>query len=202
METIKNKSTNTYPHIIKEIERERNEQIKKYPQTEKTTLKYYKKVFEKLEEVANAPELEAAEIATEWKISRVWGYCPTVTAKAWTIDENGERAFTTTGGRASGCGYDKESAAIAEALNKNPAFLKVLFNAEEKRLKGLKTRKISRRDFIGYGSGVSAKPYFEGACGVSVFYRIFENCGYKFEAVAAGKTCTAYTIKQQKGAKK
>ena len=192
-----------FPHILKEIKKEYAEYIGKNPNEKKYFLDRYKKAIKKAEEVAAAPTLTACRVSVEWKKSRVWGYNPSVTVDAWTVDADGAQECTATTGRASGCGYDKQSAAIAEAFNASPAILKALYNADEKRLKGRESRKQSRRDFIGYGSGCSARPYFEGGCGVSVFYKIFENCGYTFEQVASGKTFDAYKItkKEKKGAK-
>lgn len=183
-----------FPHILKEIKKEYAGYIERNENEKKYFLDCYKKAIKKAEEVAAAPTLTACRISVEWKKSRVWGYNPSVTVDAWTVDADGATECTTTTGRASGCGYDKQSAAIAEAFNASPAILNALYKAEEKRLKGRESRKQSRRDFIGYGSGSSARPYFEGGCGVSVFYKIFENCGYIFEQVASGKTFDSYKI--------
>ena len=183
-----------FPHILKELKKEYAELIERNENEKKHFLDLYKEAIKNAEAVAAAPTLTECRISVEWKKSRVWGYNPAVTVDAWTMDADGMTECTTTTGRASGCGYDKRSAAIAEALNASPAILKALYNAEERRLKGRESRKQSRRDFIGYGSGCSARPYFEGGCGVSVFYKIFENCGYTFEQVASGKTFDAYKI--------
>ena len=183
-----------FPHILKEIKKEYDGYIERNANEKKYFIDCYKKAIKKAEAIAAAQTLTACRISVEWKKSRVWGYNPHATVDAWTVDADGAQECTTTTGRASGCGYDKQSAAIAEALNASPVILKVLYNAEERRLKGRESRKQSRRDFIGYGSGDSARPYFEGGCGVSVFYKIFENCGYTFEQVASGKTFDAYKI--------
>lgn len=181
-----------FPHILKEIKKEYVEYIEKNPNEKRYFLDCYKKAIKKAEEVAAAHTLTACRVSVEWKKSRVWGYNPHATIDAWTVDADGVTNCTTTTGRASGCGYDKQSAAIAEAFNASPAILKALYNAEERRLKGRESRKQSRRNFIGYGSGSSARPYFESGCGVSVFYKIFESCGYTFEKVSSGKTFDDY----------
>lgn len=142
----------------------------------------------KLEAAKNAVDVTYVSVSVEWLKSRTWGANPTATVTIY-----GER---TTTGTASGCGYDKQSAAISEAFNKSPALLKALYTAEEKRLKGIKTRKQSRRDVIGYGSGYGILPYFEGGCGVSVYPEIFKNCGLKFEYGASGKMFDSYTIRK------
>ena len=193
----------SFPHILKELKKEYAELIERNENEKKHFLDLYKKSIKKAEAIAPAPNLTACRISVEWKKSRLWGYNPFVTVDAWTVHSDGVTECTTTTGRASGCGYDKRSAAIAEAFNASPAILKALYNAEERRLKGRESRKQSRRDFIGYGSGSSARPYIEGGCGVEGFGKIFDNCGYTCEQVASGKTFDAYktTKKARKQAK-
>ena len=43
------------------------------------------------------------------------------------------------------------------------------------------------RDLIGYGSGYSAMPYFDGGVGISSFRQIFENCGYEWKNYSGEK---------------
>ena len=183
-----------FPHILKEIKKEYDGYIERNANEKKYFIDCYKKAIKKAEAIAAAQTLKECRISVELKKSRVWGYNPHATVDSWTVDSDGVTDCTTTTGRASGCGYDKQSAAIAEAFNASPVILKALYNAEERRLKGRESRKQSRRDFIGYGSGDSSRPHFFGRCGVSVFYKIFENCGYTFEQVASGKTFDAYKI--------
>lgn len=46
----------------------------------------------------------SADFGMVWKKSRTWGQCPSITGRGVII------------ARASGCGYDKESACLVEAL--------------------------------------------------------------------------------------
>jgi hypothetical protein len=140
--------------------------------------------LEKLTEAESAPDIVGyISVNIEWKKSRTWGANPF--AECWC------GGYYTTG-RASGCGYDKRTAATAAAFNSNPAIMKALYTAEEKRL--AKRNKTTRRDFIGYGSGYGILPYFEGGVGISSHGRIFENIGFTFHQSAATRTCDAYTI--------
>lgn len=89
-------------------------------------------------------------------------------------------------GSAYGYGYDKRSAAVAEAFNQSDAILKVLFNLKETGLRegksDVSTTACTGRDnepVCGYGAGYGAVPYFEGGVGVDCFWRFFEKCGYK-----------------------
>lgn len=57
-------------------------------------------------------------IATKWIKSRVWGCNPHTTVKVIYLDKDGFLRCESAEGKASGCGYDKESAAIDQALRK------------------------------------------------------------------------------------
>lgn len=56
------------------------------------------------------------DITVMWKRNSVWGYCPTAEATATLYEGNAQRRYDTGMGRASGCGYDKRSAAVNTAL--------------------------------------------------------------------------------------
>ena len=88
-------------------------------------------------------------------------------------------------GTASGCGYDKESAAIAEALNQCDSVLQLLYTYKENALAAgesdeSKTASCGRSNcsIIGYGAGYGAIPYFEGGVGSSCFWSILKKCGF------------------------
>lgn len=160
--------------------------------------KTFVRKLEKLDRIANAPELEFVTINVEWKRSRTWGYNPTA-----DVVTNEYARYT---GTASGCGYDKRSAAVAEALNASPAVLKALYIAAENALASgqaftrLNVNTVTWRDVLGYGSGYSILPYFEGGVGISCFEEIFNSCGFSFREVASGKYFDSYTV-SRKGAK-
>ena len=134
----------------------------------------------RLERVANAPDLTSFSVSVDWVRSRTWGHNPQV----------GVRTNTGTyTGTASGCGYDKESAAIAEAFNKCDSILKALYKLKEDGLRAGKTDAsetdctgVDNRGICGYGSGYSVLPYFEGGVGASCFWSILKDCGYKTSA--------------------
>lgn len=148
---------------------------------------------EKIRAAANAPRLEWCQIAVEWVKNSYWGNNPHATATS----NNG-----TTYGKASGCGYDKQSTAVAEALNANPSALRMLYEAAEKALtegnqptrQGLAAGCVSWCDVLGYGSGYSLLPYFEGGVGVSCFDEIFRRCGYSFRYGASSKYFDSYSV--------
>ena len=112
-------------------------------------------------------------ISIEWKKSRTWGNNPHAEVKVFYNNDNIE-IFT---GSASGCGYDKRSAATAQALNKCELLKALLYKAENKRLKN--HSEVTRRDFIGYGSGYGAIPHFEGGVGFRSHETILNNLNFK-----------------------
>lgn len=132
------------------------------------------KRFEKLRAVEEVEAPAAVSVSVEWHNSRTWGMNPRARVAA-------ERVVTY--GSASGCGYDKLSAAVASAFNQNPEILKILYDHAE------------AGESFPYGVTVWAGlPSFDGGCGVSCFYSIFEACGYTFRQVASGKAFDMYEI--------
>lgn len=164
----------------------------------KEAAKNLKKNLDKITEIENAKDLQDLEIAINWKFSNTWGWNPSAYIKTHSLDQQKYNYYERLEGSASGCGYDKLSAAIASALNDSKAALKVLFTAEEKRLrKAINGLTTSRRDFIGYGSGYGSMPYFEGGVGFESQSSIFNNLGFKAKTISDkdGFTIAAYIEK-------
>lgn len=125
--------------------------------------------LELLKQIEEAKTPNEIAIHVDWVKNSYWGNNP----HAEVTDDIG-RYF----GSASGCGYDKQSAAIAKAFNQSYSILKILCDKKEAELQAGKTG--TNENLIGYGSGYSAIPKFKGGVGVESFRRIFENCGYKW----------------------
>lgn len=144
-----------------------------------------------IEAAENAPDLIYCNISVEWHKNNYWGMNP----HAATVSNNGGYH-----GKASGCGYDKLSAAIASALNQDKSIKRMLYIAAEQAIEDgnapIRTANgcYIYRDSIGYGSGYNVLPYFEGGVGVSCFASIFEKCGYIFKAHSSPKHFDFYTI--------
>lgn len=116
----------------------------------------------------------------DWNKSRTWGYCP----KCELLDN--KNVFYSD--RISGCGYDKESTAIAEVLNQYNPILKRLYQLKNDNIK------MSNHELFGYGSGYGIKPHFEGGVGVSSYYKIFEKIGMKLQKISSGDKYDIYEI--------
>ena len=136
-----------------------------------------------LQTIFDAEDLESISISVEWKKSRMWGNNPTADARV--CDKQYGHNYI---GKASGCGYDKESAAIAEAINQSNSFLKALYQIKDRNPNTVNS------ELFGYGSGYGILPYLEGGVGVSCYPKIFEALGFIWKRVASGKTFDAYTV--------
>lgn len=130
--------------------------------------------LEKIAAAEAAPDIVSARINIEWKKSATWGYNP-------TVEIAGEKRRTW--GHASGCGYDKQSAAIASAANAHPEIMRILYKHAE-----------NGGEFPYSVNTWAGLPYFDGGCGVSCFYNVFDACGYVWEDVAHGKTYDVYRL--------
>ena len=141
------------------------------------------KTQDKLLRARDADEIKNVSISVVWKRSATWGYNPHA-----TVIINGVQRFE---GSASGCGYDKRTAAIGEALNQSDIILKMLYTAKENALSTMPPEQIeeakkgyhfgceTNRDFIHYGAGYGVLPYFEGGVGMESFTGVFEACGLR-----------------------
>lgn len=139
----------------------------------------------KIDRINNSLDIESITISVDWKKSRMWGN----NAKAEIVVRYKNKTVNRfESSRTSGCGYDKESTAIAGALNQCDGILKRLYKVKNK------NTKASNRNLIGYGSGYGLLPSFEGGVGVSCMYRICEAIGLNFENIANGNNFSVYKI--------
>lgn len=158
----------------------KNKIIKDY---EKRLIKNLKRI----DTIKNANNnIESITINVEWVRNQTWGYNPHATV----YTNNGD----LTEGKASGCGYDKESASIAEALNKNNDILKLLYIAKNKKMT---LKNTNNHDILGYGSGYGVLPYFDGGVGVSSLLNIFRKLNYNITEHHTEKS-DFYTITKNK----
>ena len=144
--------------------------------------KEVKSKMNRLSAIENSADIKEINISVEWKKSRTWGANPTATAR---IDFIGGRREVFTAS-ASGCGYDKESAAIASALNQCNSFIKLLFEVESKDPES----KV-------YGYSNSKKGFFpslSGGVGVSCYPAVFALAGFEWKKTGWGKTFDCYQI--------
>ena len=97
----------------------------------------------------------SARVVVYWKENRTWGLNP-------SVEGNGTRI-----GYASGCGYCKESAALAEALR-----------------------------FLGKTDEQQRSIWGASGCGVEAVRRALESCGFELEERHHGRREHAYVIRK------
>ena len=104
-------------------------------------------------------------------------------------------------GHAYGWGYDKASAALADAFSKSPTMDRLLFELAENALESGKSPRTSAagtsydwRDCIAYGAGWGPLPYFAGGVGISCFWEIIALAGYKVRQVVGKKDSATWLI--------
>jgi hypothetical protein len=125
---------------------------------------------------AEKKEIVRITIDTDWKRGSYGAQQCKARARVLYKDYSVEEYESSLTG---GCGYDKESTATGEALTQINALMQELCKAANEAIKAGK----SYRDFIGYGSGYSVVPYFEGGVGFTCHQHILEKLGYKFKHV-------------------
>lgn len=129
----------------------------------------------KIQDMKKAGLLEYLEITVEWSRSQTWGYNPHVEARA----QYANIGTLYNKGSASGCGYDKESAAVASAINDiiKPFILKNFNILKHPSIYGVCS------NYLG----------FEGGVGMRSFIRAFKACGYEVHE-SHGRSFDSYTI--------
>lgn len=152
-----------------------------------------KELNAKLAHIENAEKTEvkhaSISIMIEWKRSRTWGYNPTAYVTLTAETSAGEYTKQTATGTASGCGYDKESTAVSEALNSLPIIDAELIRAKD--ACALNDKKMP------YGSGYGAMPYIEGGTGMGCVEDVLNACGYQLTGRHNAKTCDYYGFEKR-----
>lgn len=127
-------------------------------------------------DIYNTANTDGFTVVVEWKRNKTWGSNPRVTLK------DGKEYS----GYASGCGYDKESTAVAEALNKDPAILRALY-----REKALNIDETNEKIF-GYGV-TGFLPQFSGGVGMSSILSCLSRLDFHCNHVSTS-TADVYTF--------
>jgi len=155
-------------------------------------LRYDKKVetrraekIDRIKYVMSAKEVASITINIEWKRNKTWGANPVATARVNYVDNTCEHFES---GSIGGCGYDKESTAVAKCINQVNGILKALYIGKAKQYKK------NNREVFGYGAGYGVLPQLEGGVGVSCYPEIFNKIGFEFKGISHGKTFDVYQI--------
>lgn len=129
-----------------------------------------KKIEAAFSVIEKAAVVTGIEINVDWSKSAMWGMNPT--AKIW-INTIENKFLPQLIGKASGCGYDKESAAVASALNQSHEITKMLLDFAE-------GKTGSCEEVFGYGIWQFENhfPIFSGGVGINCFLEILKKIGF------------------------
>lgn len=123
-------------------------------------------------------------VDVNWCKSATWGANPTAEAWITFINASGYRETEYLKSHSvSGCGYDKESTAVAEALNQSEVLKANLYAYANRPMNKNKTL----NEIFGYGSGYGILPRFEGGVGSNCYTSIFAKLKLNFRKTASGK---------------
>lgn len=103
-------------------------------------------------------KLLSLSVSTQWVKSKTWGWNPHTTVKVIYINKNGVTRYESAEGKASGCGYDKESASIDQAFRK----LEPINYFFKKAIK----KDVKKGQPLAYGTYKDGSYHF-GGCGFS-----------------------------------
>jgi hypothetical protein len=138
-------------------------------------------------------------IDVSWKKSKTWGANPT--AEVWTDEYLGLSRSVV------GCGYDKESTAIAEPFNKSKQMAKIAIIAKfiDTKFKDMSLKEKEEKGVFPYSYGVRFSIfhkngiYWEGGVGASSFINCIKSVGYKMDAEFHPKYCDCYQLSLKAG---
>lgn len=134
--------------------------------------------LEKIDDILSAADFKELEIKTDWVKSKAWGSNPH--AAAWCLSGDG---WEQSHGSASGCGYDKISAAYNECLKEFKSLKKLFYKTLLKKWDGVS--KIGRDNPLPYGIYLykSGLAFALNGCGLSSVINALEWCGLKVETI-------------------
>lgn len=132
----------------------------------------------RLERAEKAAPVQECFVTVTWAKNRTWGANPTahINVDGLSYEDS-----------ASGCGYDKESAAICGAFSASPAIMRILYEAREN---GVMLPQPVIQEYAGI-------PWWDGGCGVSSFYRVFDLCGYTFKDLHHSRGYDCYMVSRK-----
>jgi len=163
--------------------------------TERRRKNHLARILDRLKAVCTAPDIARFVVSVEWTRGGVYGSQAIAT---FTTDNIGR-----TGEKTGGCGYDKESTAIADVLNKSPEVLKLFFRRLESGLQSgeIDTERMreSTELVFGYGVGLFSSPdeFFDGGVGTNCYLRNFEAVGWTAEKIATGNLFDVWEFKKK-----
>ena len=171
----------------KTYKKDAKEQLTKFKKNKMQ--KDFQATLDTLKEIKESKSFSDPLVVTvEWKPSSIGGSNP-----------RSHTNFGFDGSSIGGGGYDKRSTALAEALDSHLPLMKKLIEKKEKLMKTAEGKAVKpdnefNRKFLGYGSGYSIMPRFEGGVGVNSLRSIIEGLGLKFSDSSSSANVDVYII--------
>lgn len=164
----------------------------------KQTAKQLAEKLSFIDQLEQSEGVKALTLSVDWRRSAMWGLNPHCIAHV--VTDSGK--FYQFEGTASGCGYDKLSASVADALYQCKELRSMLCEAKERKVRKLALSDISEanRNYLPYGAGYGAVPYLESGVGISSTLSVLGAVGLVVVASSHTKTSDFYHL--EKGGKK
>ena len=149
--------------------------------------RYIKEIDDEIDLITRLKDIKKIIIKTEWSKSYMWGMIPHTEILLSTNDEFYDPDIFYAEGTASGCGYDKHSSAVADALNQLPSIKKLLMD----------NWTFGENECLGYGinSYNNRVPRFSGGVGIDCFKYALQDIGFKVTEMH-GKTFDGYVFER------
>ena len=148
----------------------------------------YERRLDDLRSVEEAGDFEDGTIVVDWEKSNM-GDQAQATFDYRYRDSNGNRCYRRVEGpRTTGCGYDKQSTAVATVLDQSPEFRKVMYDQMEDG----KDFHIIKRNGAGY------PPEFEGGIGMSTYHGDLPKAGFEMDQILDRPKVDVYSIRRAK----
>lgn len=120
----------------------------------------------------------SVDISVEWRRSATWGMCPTASVDARLYDAGWCVRRDLGTGHASGCGYDKRSAAVDTAMRELPLWQTFLMWRGFKHTYASIPRNGSDRTLYGLRQCAYGWEMNANACGMETIIDIFTANGF------------------------
>ena len=167
----------------------KKERIRNNYKKANTIAKHIELVNKEIDIVTACGIPDTIKISVDWKKSVTWGMNPTAEIRLY-LNNYDTRVETYAKGTVSGCGYDKESASVANALNELLPMKKILMDNWVN----------GQQECLGYGISQwsqNTMPLFDGGVGMDCFVDAINKIGYECTEMHS-KTFDGYEFRRIK----
>lgn len=148
----------------------------------------YERRLDDLRSVEEAGDFEDGTIVVDWEKSSM-GDQAQATFDYRYRDSNGNRCYRRVEGpRTTGCGYDKQSTAVATALDRSPEFRKAVYDQMED----------GRQFSVIQRNGAGIPPRFERGIGMSTYRCDLPKAGIELDQTIDHPKVDVYSIRRAK----